>query len=696
MVSLAGLLGSGLEAASNSLVPAATNALLPAATGAVASAATNMASKTPAVAKMTLDSLLAQKRQPIGELPVSGDVGTTDLFRGQKLGSDAFHYNHKAAEEGGKFSDTIGKGYYMTPNEAQTEPWRGAGLEPIKITARNSDILRADDLRSITDEANSLINDNGLMTNLWSTDPDRAELIEALSLGRLEEVSRLANKPFIQPDSGQGAELSETVFFPDTDRQMFDMYNQSLSDAARFLGEPAAPRKIRVGGSDFPSDTARVRVRVGTDAPTNAEIAERLKASGASEFLGQPMELYHQTTASSLGDMTMDRRRAISGDTVMPEGIFLKDNDEDIGLLGKNQLKLNADIKNPAHFKDRGELERYAARRSQHHRSLQNETYAVDQIYERKNRELEEQVSKAYETYYYDKTPENKARLEALQQQQSELLDAWHNATNEIASKSRESVRNILVNNGYDSAIIDEDAGSGGRSVKSYIVFDKNQLSPRYSKDIQFDPNDAKSVFEAAKSRQQGLDEMMSEIADSITAAGDKAEYMSGGNKSIDSMIHKVERKMALGRDYRVMDMKDHMRGAIKLENLNNDHDEIGAVIDGIQNVVGPVNIEIVESGLGYKGIHLTWRDDDGLGCEIQITTPEVWATKKATDKLYDEVRNWTGSELSADPAKRTRYNEVKAASKQMWADLWKKLGYGAEGPDLKYLENYNDDMAYF
>lgn len=42
MVSLAGLLGSGLEAASNSLVPAATNALLPAATGAVASAATNM------------------------------------------------------------------------------------------------------------------------------------------------------------------------------------------------------------------------------------------------------------------------------------------------------------------------------------------------------------------------------------------------------------------------------------------------------------------------------------------------------------------------------------------------------------------------------------------------------------------------------------------------------------------------------
>ena len=41
---------------------------------------------------------------------------------------------------------------------------------------------------------------------------------------------------------------------------------------------------------------------------------------------------------------------------------------------------------------------------------------------------------------------------------------------------SRKEIRDALKSEGYDSAIIENDAGTGGRKVKSYIVFGKDQL----------------------------------------------------------------------------------------------------------------------------------------------------------------------------------------------------------------------------
>lgn len=39
------------------------------------------------------------------------------------------------------------------------------------------------------------------------------------------------------------------------------------------------------------------------------------------------------------------------------------------------------------------------------------------------------------------------------------------------------------------------------------------------------------------------------------------SSVLADKNKSVDSMLNKVERKMASGKDYRLMDMKDHARG---------------------------------------------------------------------------------------------------------------------------------------
>lgn len=453
--------------------------------------------------------------------------------------------------------------------------------------------------------------------------------------------------------------------------------SDTVSRAQHFIPKRNIP--VETAG-DFPNSFSRVPVKVGGREMDTSRL-----------YTGEIPELYHQTSASSLGDMTLDRRRAVSGDSGMPEGIFLKDHDEDIGLMGKNQLALNAKMERPAYFKDRADLDNFM--RSRGGKDLMSRRKELDDYYQKLTDDLMDQYHKAYEVYYEDRSADNKALVDELEMKLADLNDEWEKAVNDNGEVAREGIRNTLVNNGYDSAIIENDEGSGGRSVKSYIAFDKNQLSPRYNKDINFDPNDAQSVFNEAKRRQKDLDTIMKNIAEKITAEGDKAVYKSGGNKSINSMVNKVNRKKTAGRDYRLLDMKDHMRGAVMLENLNNDVDEITNLLENMQYTLGvALDIEAVQTDLGYTGLHLTWRDDDGLGYEIQVTTPEIWDTKKASDKIYDEIRNWTTSEIDADPAKRAIYDAKVKESQDLWNNLWKRLG---GRPDLKYLESFNDDLYY-
>lgn len=159
--------------------------------------------------------------RPVRHIPINQISNTKEvpvstlrkLFRGQKKGSDDLYYNKGDGTTG---SATVGNGYYMTPNADKAEVWAGEGINPISIEANTKDILSKNELIEKTKWANDLINDEAYMSELWGKDPDMADFIENLSMGRLPEISKYLDKPFIQPDSGQGEELAETIFFPDT------------------------------------------------------------------------------------------------------------------------------------------------------------------------------------------------------------------------------------------------------------------------------------------------------------------------------------------------------------------------------------------------------------------------------------------------------------------------------------------------
>lgn len=145
------------------------------------------------------------------------------LFRGQKYGTNDLLYNHKA---GAGTSQSVGNAFYFTPNEKMTAPWADSGV--IQIPARKSDFMTLDDLLARAKEADELFADPRAAQSLYNTNPTQYDLMEAIADRRYKDIAELTGKPFIQPDSGQGEELMETLFFPDVNPTLTDIYRELL------------------------------------------------------------------------------------------------------------------------------------------------------------------------------------------------------------------------------------------------------------------------------------------------------------------------------------------------------------------------------------------------------------------------------------------------------------------------------------
>ena len=170
--------------------------------------------------------------------------------------------------------------------------------------------------------------------------------------------------------------------------------------------------------------------------------------------------LYHQTSAKSLADFSLDKRKAIGSDYGMPEGIFLKDTNADIGLPGKNQLKLDAKMNNPITFENRQELARYMEKRNPEYKALVKEL---------------DEINETYDDYLMDYMAERGMNPDDY----FDFDTAMNDVDKYIADKAREAREMIsaqLKKDGYDGAIVNKDEGTRGRSIKSYIVLDKEQL----------------------------------------------------------------------------------------------------------------------------------------------------------------------------------------------------------------------------
>lgn len=208
--------------------------------------------------------------------------------------------------------------------------------------------------------------------------------------------------------------------------------------------------------------------------------------------------LYHQTSANSLADFSLDKRSAGMSDATMPEGIFLKETDADIGLPGKNQLHLDAKLNNPLEVMNRDDLKaKLMAMNPKVAKYLRAET-DLDNYYGKLSEEAQDAVDKAYEKMYYDKSDANKKAFAEATEKMNGIIPEWREKIKENAATSQKEIKKLLKENGYDGMIMDEDRGSFGRKVKSYLVLDKEQLRDN-SVPVKFNKSSSKNLAPATK-----------------------------------------------------------------------------------------------------------------------------------------------------------------------------------------------------
>lgn len=278
--------GELAKAGSKELAKAGASSML---SSLVPSMATKVGSEV--ATKSVLNSLVPSATRKLA----SGiELGTDmiPMFRGQMNTLDKLDYN--------KGLSPNSNGFFMTPNKSATDSWAGKGV--VSVDADPNDIMTLSELNSLKKDAEKYMRDPKLQMQLYNENPDLAEIYDALyASDNYQNLSKLTNKPFIERDGGQGTELGEIVFFPDTRPELTTQYNNLLASGKNQWATPAVDETV--------SDTA---LPAGTkisfnkdlsiksvDKPSrgrgwfadnsdNPHIAQVIKQSGADKYLGEP------------------------------------------------------------------------------------------------------------------------------------------------------------------------------------------------------------------------------------------------------------------------------------------------------------------------------------------------------------------------------------------------------------------------
>ena len=220
------------------------------------------------------------------------------------------------------------------------------------------------------------------------------------------------------------------------------------------------------------------------------EKRDNKKVSKVVDDKGKPKKLYHQTDAEI---EAFDTSRKGSGyyDSQTPEGIFLKTTNKDIGLKGKKQIEVYADIKNPLVVENRTTLETWAKVDSKYKNAI-DEAKAIDKKNEARYNELE------------------------AEDECERFLKEWKKEVNKANRKARVRLTELIKSKGYDGVHIKNDEGSFGRNIETWIAFKSNQVKSTDNLGT-FDKNNPKIQYSFRQTNEELAESRMNAKAQSYT-----------------------------------------------------------------------------------------------------------------------------------------------------------------------------------
>lgn len=200
-----------------------------------------------------------------------------------------------------------------------------------------------------------------------------------------------------------------------------------------------------------------------------------------AQMFGYTERLYHQTNAD-FTEFNTNNQRAGKYDWELPTGAFLKPTDDDIGLSGKKQMELYANIRNPLEFKNRYAAQKYWSENIPGYTKAVEEVLNIDADYRAKVDAATDAIQQ-YSKQWRQKHPnENRraiysdAEYQRLSDKQADIIDAWEQESNKASLEAKRLIDDYIANNDYDGIIVERDKDGDNKETKSYIVFDSSQL----------------------------------------------------------------------------------------------------------------------------------------------------------------------------------------------------------------------------
>lgn len=196
---------------------------------------------------------------------------------------------------------------------------------------------------------------------------------------------------------------------------------------------------------------------------------------------GTPKVVYHQTG----NDFTIfDVRKNGAGtrDNETPFGIFLKSSIRDIGLNGKKQMALYANIRNPLYAQDRADLTRQLRELSPEYDAIRQDHAALDKEYKQKFEDAKRNFINFLTEWKKNHPGESSRSLygtpefERVFDAEDAVVEEWTSKADALSVRAKEVLTDALKQAGYDGVILANDAGSWGRSTDAYIALSENQV----------------------------------------------------------------------------------------------------------------------------------------------------------------------------------------------------------------------------
>lgn len=365
------------------------------------------------------------------------------------------------------------------------------GLRPFERKMVQEGGLPLDRAREAAVEAGYLPEGSDIRALLDSIDAERRGAAVYSTVPQNEEAANL------RLDMEQLRQYLESVGV-DVDTMTNEEIRRALKGAEYNQG-PVLPDFIDVDGFQQPARNSE-GVPIADTEEGIRKFWRWFGNSRAVDALGRPQVLYHQTSKTSAEGIRAEgfdtsKVGARGSDEEMPDGIFLKPNNSDIGLNRKDsdveQLPLYAKIENPLNFKNRAGLAGFLSQAEGYDEAA------------RETRRIDKEVAEEYD------------RMDAVAQANDSFNDEFfewadlhfeegRKRIDAAAAKARAIATEYLKEEGVDGVVIAEDAGSFGRKVNTFVVFDPTQVKSATENRGTWDGNDPRILYQDDRTYAEG------------------------------------------------------------------------------------------------------------------------------------------------------------------------------------------------